>query len=181
MLTNISLEVVLRMLFLTFSKADIRFVERKLVWKTYTAAETLPITRRVEIIDKREFMTAVLNADDKTFVIYVAALAELTTMPIHPSYQAQVATLISEETGIFAEYSNFSNIFSSDFAVELPEHTGINDHPINLLDDKQPFYSLIYNLGPVELEILKTYIKANLASSFIRLFKSSNGSLMLFV
>ena len=88
LLANIGLEVVLVMLFLTLSKADIWFAERVLVWRTYTAAEALSTTRRVEIIDKRKFAVAVLNADNKTFVVHVAALAEPTTMPIHPSHQA---------------------------------------------------------------------------------------------
>ena len=167
--------------FLTLSKADVRFAERELVWRTYTAAEALPTTRRVEIIDKREFAAAALNADDETFVVHVAALAEPTTMPIHPSRQAQVAALTSEETGIPAEYSDFSNVFSSDSAAKLPEHTGINNHPINLLDDKQPPYGPIYSLGPVEVETLKTYIKANLASSFIWPSKPPTGAPILFV
>ena len=63
---------------------------------------------------------------------------------------------------------------------ELLEHTRINDHPINLLDDKQLPYGLIYSLGLVELEILKTYIKANFACSFIRPSKPSAGTLILF-
>ena len=139
------------------------------------------MTRRMEIIDKTEFAAAALNADDETFMVYVAALAELTTMPIHSFCQAQVATLTSKETDLSAEYSNFSNIFSSESAVEQPEHTGINNHPINLLDDKQPPYNPIYSLGPLELETLKTYIKANLASSFIRPFKSPAGVPIQFV
>ena len=139
------------------------------------------MTKRVEIIDKREFAAAVLNADDKTFIVHIAALAEPTTMSIYSFFQAQVATLTSEETGIPAEYSDFSNVFSSDSVAELPEYTGINDHPIYLLDNKQPPYSLIYSLGPVELEILKTYIEANLASSFIRSSKSLAGAPILFV
>ena len=73
------------MLFLTLSKADIRFAEQELVWRTYMAAEALSTTSRVEIIDKREFAVAALNVDNKTFVVHVAALAEPTTMPIHPS------------------------------------------------------------------------------------------------
>ena len=88
LLANISLKVVLGMLFLTFSKVNIRFVERELVWRTYTAAEALPTTKRVEIIDKKEFATATLNADNETFVMYVATIMEPTIMPIHPSYQA---------------------------------------------------------------------------------------------
>ena len=88
---------------------------------------------------------------------------------------------MSEKTGISAEYSDFSNVFSSDSAVKLLEHTRINDHPINLLDNKQPPYSPIYSLGPVELETLKTYIEANIASSFIRPSKSFAVALILFV
>ena len=89
--------------------------------------------------------------------------------------------LTSKENRIPDEYSDFSRVFSSDSAAELPEHTGINNHPINLLDNKQPFYGLIYSLGPVELEMLKIYIKANLASSFIRPSKYPVGAPILFV
>ena len=167
--------------FLTFSKADIRFAERKLVLRTYTAVKVLPTTKRIEIIDKREFAATALNIDNKIFLVYVAALAKPTIIPIHLSHQAQVAVLTSKETRIPAEYSDFSDLFSSDSVAELPKHTGINNHPINLLDNKQLLYGPIYSLGPVELEMLKTYIKANLASSFIRSSKSSASALILFI
>ena len=104
------------------------------------------MTKMVEIIDKRKFATAVLNTDNEIFVMNVADLIELTTMLIYPFCQAQVAMLTGEKTGIFAEYSDFSNVFSSDSATELLEHTRINDHSINLLNDKQPPYSPIYSL-----------------------------------
>ena len=78
--------MVLGILFLTFSKVDIWFAKQELVWKTYTAAKTLPTIKKVEIIDKKKFAVAVLNADDKTFMVHVAALAEPTTMPIYPSH-----------------------------------------------------------------------------------------------
>ena len=107
------------------------------------------------------------------------ALAEPTTMPIYPSCQTQVASLTRKETGLPTKYSNFSNVFSSNSAAELPEYTGINNHPINLLNNKQPPYNLIYSLGLVELKILN-YIKANLVSSFIRSSKSSTSTLILF-
>ena len=88
---------------------------------------------------------------------------------------------MSKETRILTEYFDFSNIFFLDSAVELPEHNGINNHPIDLLDDKQLLYSPIYSLGPVELKMLKTYIKANLASGFIRPSKSPANISILFV
>ena len=114
-------------------------------------------------------------------MVHIKTLAKLTTMQIHPSYQAQFALLTSEKTGILAEYSNFSNIFSSDSVTELPEYTRINNYSIHLLDNKQLPYSPLYSLGLVKLEILKTYIKTNLASGFIRLSKSLSGVLVLFV
>ena len=88
LLANISLEIVLEMPFLTFSKANIRFAEQKLVWRTYTATEALSTTRRVEIIDKKEFAAMALNTDNETFMMHVTALAWSKTMPIHPSCQA---------------------------------------------------------------------------------------------
>ena len=144
-------------------------------------AENLLIIRRVEIIDKREFVVVAPNADSKIFVVHVMALIKPTTMPIYSSYQVQVAVLISQETGIPTEYSDFFEVFSSDSMAQLAKYTRINNHSIDLLDDKQPLYGTIYSLEPVELEMLKTYIKANLVSRLIRPFKSSFGALILFV
>ncbi len=55
---------------------------------------------------------------------------------------------------------------------------GINNHTIKLIDDWQPLYNPIYSLGLVELEILKIYIKTNLANGFIRPSKSPVGVLI---
>ena len=136
--------------------------------------EALLTTRQVEIIRKKEFATTALDADNKTFVLYLKILAKPTIMPIYSLLETPVTLLINIE--IFAKYFDFLDIFSSNSAVELLEYTRINNYPINLLKDKQLLYSLIYNLELVELEILKTYIKANLASSFIRSLKSFIGA-----
>ena len=113
--------------------------------------------------------------------MYEAALAEPTTMPIYCFYQVQVTSLTSEETWILAEYSDFFNVFFSDSMTKLPGYTGINNHFIDLLDYKQPPYGSIYSLGLVELETLRTYIGANLASGFIKPSKSPPGTLRLFI
>ena len=64
--------------------------------------------------------------------------------------------------------------------MELPENTGMNKHTIKLEKDKQPPFEPIYSLGPVKLEILKTYIKINLANGFSRPSKSPTGASILF-
>ena len=66
-------------------------------------------------------------------------------------------------------------------AAKLPKHTGIDDHPIKLVDDKQPFYDPIYSLELVELEKIKTYIETNLANGFILPFQSPASALILFI
>ena len=63
---------------------------------------------------------------------------------------------------------------------KLSENTKMNKHAIELEEGKQPLFGPIYSLGPVELEILKTYIKTNLANGFIRPSKSSVGALIVF-
>ena len=111
------------------------------------AAEALPTTERVELFSAKELVVAALEVDNEAFVVHVASILEATN--IHPSCQAQIASLNVEEVTIPAEYSDYTDVFSSDSAAELPEHTGINDHPIDLVDDKQPPYGPIYSLGLV--------------------------------
>lgn len=79
------------------------------------------------------------------------------------------------------KYIDYIEIFFKKTTIELPEHIKINDHFFNQEEDKQPPYRLIYNLKPVELEMLKTYIKNNLKNLFIRPSKSHVGVSILFV
>ena len=51
--------------------------------------------------------------------------------------------------------------------MELSENTGINKHVIKLVKGKQPSYSSIYSLDPVEMETLKAYIETYLKTGFI--------------
>ena len=78
------------------------------------------------------------------------------------------------------EYSDYSNVFSTEKAAELPENTGINEHAIKLEEGKQPSFWPIYSLDPVELETLKTYIEINLVNGYIRPSKSPAGAPILF-
>ena len=180
LVADIRIEVVLRILFLTFSNADIRFTERELVRRTYSTAEALLITRKIEITGKKEFAAAALNEEDKTFVVHMEALSVVDSS-VYPSWQAQISLLDVQEVTIPFEYADYTNVFSPDSATELLEHTGINNHLIDLIDDKQPPYGPIYSLGLVELETLKTYIETNLANGFIRPSKSPAGAPILFI
>ena len=55
---------------------------------------------------------------------------------VNPSCRPQIAGLIGEKapTKVPVEYIDFANVFSLDLTSELPEHTGINDHAIELVE-----------------------------------------------
>lgn len=64
--------------------------------------------------------------------------------------------------------------------MEPLKNTSINKSTIKLGDGKQLFYGPIYALSPIELKILKTYIKTHLKTGFIWPFKSLACARILF-
>ena len=166
------------MAFLALSKVEINFAEREFNWKTYTLEKALPTTKRVQMIDRKEFTAAALALEEKVFVVHVAYLG--AKMAMHPARKAQVASLFAKEISVFEEYANFSDVFFKESAAMLPNGWDINEHAIDLEPGKQLRYGTVYSLGLVELETLKTYIETNLANGFIRLSKSPAGVPILF-
>lgn len=67
---------------------------------------------------------------------------------------------------ILLDYFNYTDVFSLEAIVELPNYTKLNNHARIVKEDKQPLYNPIYSRELVELETLKTYIKINLANGF---------------
>ena len=89
------MEVVLGMLFLIFSNANIEFAEKELIWRSYTTVKDLLTTKLVELINKKEFAKAALDEEFETFVLHLAALeALLREMIIYPLRKAQISALI---------------------------------------------------------------------------------------
>ncbi len=106
---------------------------------------------------KKKFATAAFDSEYETFVVHVAALSVDLGDEKHPSRKAQKAYLKVDKapTKVPSEYADFTDVFSSKLATDLPKYMRINDHTIELVDDWQPSYYSIYSLGPVELETLK--------------------------
>ena len=186
---NVSPEIVLKMFFLTLSGADVNFLGRELRWSIYITKEALPTTRRIELVGKKEFAVATLDPESKTFIVYITLLSSDVSpssspleLDVYSSRKSQVSGLIAKEvfTKVPAKYSDFNDILSSDLASELLEHTRINDHAIELVDDQQPPCGPIYSLGPVKLETLKAYIETNQVNGFIRPSKSPARTPILF-
>ena len=182
LVANVSPEVVFGMLFFTLSGANVDFSGQELRWKTYNSKKILPTTKRVELVGKKKFAAAALDSEHEIYVVHVISLSSIslvassdsTPVYVHPSQRPQISGLIAEEalTKVPDKYADFADIFCPDLASKLPEHTGINDHAIKLIDGQQLPYKPIYSLGPIELETLKAYIKTNLANGFIKSSKS---------
>ena len=90
---DISMYVALGVPFLTLSNVEIDFVGRHLQWRTYTAAEALPTTKRVELIGKKEFAAAALDPKNEAFIVHVASISR--DSDFHPSRRAQIASYLS--------------------------------------------------------------------------------------
>ena len=75
-------------------------------------------------------------------------------------------------TKILSKYIDFVDILSPKLVAKLSKLTKINNYIIELVNNWQTLYDPIYGLGFIKLEMLKTYIKNNLANSFIKSFKT---------
>lgn len=75
----------------------------------------------------------------------------------------------------------FADIFLKKSATVLFKYSNINENTIDLEIGKQLFHGLIYSLALIKLKTLKTYIKTNLANSFIWPSKSCAEASNLFV
>lgn len=68
-------------------------------------------------------------------MIYVAVLLG---MSIHPNKQALIRLLLADKTPtkLPLKYFAYIDVFLSDFAIGLLEHTSMNDYAIELKDNK---------------------------------------------
>ena len=124
------------------------------------------------------FAIAAFDLEHKVFMVHIAALSVNLGNEVHLLKKVQIAHLKADKAFIkvFSKYTKFIDIFLLKLVVKLPKYIKINNHAIELVDDWQLSYSLIYSLGLVELEKLKIYIKNNLSNGFIKLFKSLAGT-----
>ena len=87
LVANTKFEVVLGMPFLKISNANIAFGEGTLTWKSYITNKAIPNTKRVQLVNSKEFIIAALDADSETFVVHVA-IREREKMAMDPGRKA---------------------------------------------------------------------------------------------
>ncbi len=137
LLADIKSNVVLGILFLTISNIDINFQARNLQWRSYITGDILPSTKWVKLIGKKEFTVVAYDSKYEAFVVHIVALNIDSSNEMYPSKRVQIAHLKADEapTEMPNKYADFIDVFLLKLAIELPEHTRINDHSIELVDD----------------------------------------------
>ena len=79
-----------------------------------------------------------------------------------------------------AEYQDYADVFSKTEAHKLPDHRPY-DLSIPLQEGTAPPFLPIYNLSPLELDVLCKYMNDNLKKGFIQHSQSPSGAPILFV
>ena len=88
-MANTKFEIVLEMLFLKISNANMTFGEGTLTWKSYTINKALSTTKQVQLVNPKKFVIAALDANNKTFVVHMI-IREQEGMAMDPDRKAQI-------------------------------------------------------------------------------------------
>ena len=135
-MADIKFEIILRMSFFKISNTDVSFANKTLTWRSYSINKAFPITKQVRIINKTDFVIAAIDANSKTYMVYVA-INKREDIPVNWEKRANVGALLFDKapTAVPAEYFDYSNIFSAGNATKLLENIGINKYAIKLEED----------------------------------------------
>lgn len=172
------------MLFLSLSTVEVNFIAQELNLKSYIIATTVFSTTWIELVGIKDFIAATLDPNVEIFVVQIAFLKSSgLSLEIYSFSRDGIAFLKADEapTFVYSKNADFTNVFSKDLVAKLPKQIKINLHVMELVEDQQPLYELIYRPRLVALEALKTKIKTNLAIGFIKSSKFTTSAFILFV
>lgn len=89
------------------------FANWKLIWRSYTFAKALSTIKQIKINDKKEFAKATLNANSKTFVMYIADLKVLLAkMTIYLSQAGLITNVDSIQLVALQQNETYTKIQS---------------------------------------------------------------------
>ena len=75
LLANLSIKMVLKMLFFIFSNVNMLFAKQELIRRFYIIIKALSTIKQVKIIYKRKFTKMVLDKNVKVFVLHITSLS----------------------------------------------------------------------------------------------------------
>lgn len=84
------------MLFLSFSNSEKEFGAKKLTWRSYTVTKVLSTAKRVELINKREFVETALDKNANIFAIHITALKALESAILMYFLRTLLVTILQQ-------------------------------------------------------------------------------------
>ncbi len=88
LLTDVKSDIILEILFLTISNANVDFQAQDLRWRFYTIGDVLPTTRQVKLLEKKDFAATALDLEYEVFIVPIAALNVDSDDEVHPLKRA---------------------------------------------------------------------------------------------
>ena len=70
-MANKKVKIVLKILFFKLSNADMLFDHKIFIWRFYIANKASVTSKKVQIINSKEFVIVVLNIDSEMFIIFM--------------------------------------------------------------------------------------------------------------
>lgn len=140
LLANINIDIAFRISFLILSNIKVNFNNQKLWQRLYTTVKAFSITKQVKLIEKKEFVIIIFDPEDQTFIIYIMSLINFNiyNSNIYSFCKVQIVSLKANKTSIviFSKNVDFIDIFSLKLIAKLPKYNTINNHIIDLIDNK---------------------------------------------
>ena len=116
------------------------------------------------------------------YLQYDAATCQLRSTNGHTPTTHRVMSLKSDTPPTVPTYlTAYQDVFDNKAAGMVPEHGRLNDHAIDVVEDKEPPYGPLYNLSQTELQVLREYLEDATEKGWIRRSTSPAGAPVLFV
>lgn len=147
-----------------------------------TIAKALLLIKQIKLVKKNKFAATSLNSENKIFLVYVRFFANSNSdNPLY--YGAWLTFFLANKVciAIFSQYIDFIVVFFLEYITTIAKYTKINDYWIILVGDSQQPYRPFHSLGSVKLKMFKIYIEINLVNGFMKFFKSSSNTFILFI
>lgn len=137
-LADRSIHITLKILFLIWSNLGINFMNKRLKKKLFIIAKAFFITKQVKLIWVIKFKASAIDLDYKIFFLYIAFIIIIHLyLKVYLSRRVQITFCKANQAPIFvfAKCADITDIISKDLAARFPEHIGIYDHIIDLVED----------------------------------------------
>ena len=147
------------------------------------------ITKRIENVELETIVDDIFENHAQTYIMIVRVCKHRNDVleNVHVSRRVQIHNVLVEnkfmsnfKTTIFDVLKTYNDINNENKVYELLKHI-VDDHAIELIDEKQSSHDFIYLMFKAKLKVLKAYLDEHFQNDFIRLFKSSIDVSILFI